>query len=138
MKGLKKLKVDLCQFIALFLKLKDKMKALDDVKNKQESVWSNVFWCVKVCIFWKCIQYTIHWGKTQTLKRISFGQNKRYKNAPFFLLRAPTHRSFTFNLSFLYKLKYKARVSKTVSGIFEKKLPCSFNSYHKTTFFSMD
>ena len=25
--------------------------------KKQKSVWSNVFWYVKVCIFWKCIQY---------------------------------------------------------------------------------
>ena len=40
------------------------------------------------------------------------------KNALFFLLRAPTHRSFTFNMRFLYELKYKVRLSKTVCGIF--------------------
>ena len=32
--------------------------------------------------------------------------------------RAPTHHSFTFNLRFLYELKHKVRVSKTVCGIF--------------------
>ena len=40
------------------------------------------------------------------------------KNALFFLLRAPTHYSFTFNLSFLYKQKHKIRLSKTVGGIY--------------------
>ena len=40
------------------------------------------------------------------------------KNSLLFLLRAPTHHSFTFNLRFLYELKYKVRLSKTVCGIF--------------------
>ena len=40
------------------------------------------------------------------------------KNAHFFLLRAPTHHSFTFNLRFLYELKHKLRLSKTVCRIF--------------------
>ena len=40
------------------------------------------------------------------------------KNDLFFLLRAPTHLSFTFNMRFLYELKYKVRLSKTVCGIF--------------------
>ena len=38
-----------------FALFKDTLKAFDDFKNKQRSVWSNVFWYVKVCIFWKCI-----------------------------------------------------------------------------------
>ena len=38
------------------------------------------------------------------------------KNALFFLSRAPTHQSFTFNLRFLYELKHKVRLSKTVFG----------------------
>ena len=29
-------------------------------KTSNKSVWSNVFWYVKVCIFWKCIQYPMH------------------------------------------------------------------------------
>ena len=40
------------------------------------------------------------------------------KNVFFFLLRAPTHHSCTFNLRFLYELKHKVRLSKTVCGIF--------------------
>ena len=40
------------------------------------------------------------------------------KNALSFLLRAPTHHSFTFNLRFLYELKRKVRLYKTVFGIF--------------------
>ena len=52
--------------------LKDILKAFDDFKNKQKSVWSNV----KVCLFIKCTQYTIHWAKTQMSKKIPFEQNK--------------------------------------------------------------
>ena len=30
------------------------------LKTSSKSVWSNIFWYVKVCIFWKCIQYTLY------------------------------------------------------------------------------
>ena len=50
--------------------LKDTPKAFDYFKNKQKSVWTNVFWYVEVYIFSKCIEYTIHWNKTQMLKEI--------------------------------------------------------------------
>ena len=57
--------------------IKDTLKAFNGFKNKQKNVWSNVFWYVKVYIFWICIQYIeIRWDKTQMLKN-SFGQNKR-------------------------------------------------------------
>ena len=63
------------------------------------------------------IRYTVR--ENANLKKISFGQNKHdTKNALFFLLRAPTHHSFTFNLLFLYELQHKVRLSKTVRGIF--------------------
>ena len=39
------------------------------------------------------------------------------KDALFFLSRAPTNHIFTFNLQFLYKLKHKVRLSKTLCGI---------------------
>ena len=39
------------------------------------------------------------------------------KNAIFFLLQAPTHHSFTFNLRFLYELKDNVCLSKTVGGV---------------------
>ena len=53
------------------------------------------------------------YDKTQILK-IPFGRYKPYKK--FFLSRAPTYHSF--NLQFLYEMKHKIRLSKTVCGIF--------------------
>ena len=52
------------------------------------------------------------------LKKFPSDKTNDTKNALFFFSRAPTHHSFTFNLRFLYKLKYKVRISKTVRGIF--------------------
>ena len=43
---------------------KNTLKAFDAFKDNQKSVWSNVFWCLKVCIFWKFTQAIIHWVKT--------------------------------------------------------------------------
>ena len=40
------------------------------------------------------------------------------KNALFFLSRASTHHSLTFNLRFLDELKHKVPFFKTVCGIF--------------------
>ena len=40
------------------------------------------------------------------------------KNGFFFPSRGPTHHSFSFNLQFLYELKHKVCLSKTVRGIF--------------------
>ena len=104
------------------------------LKTSNKSVWSNISWYVKVYIFRKFIQNTIQWGKTQVLKKIpsdkinitkntnvkksTFGQNKRYKNALFLLSQAPTHHSFTFNLRFSYEMKDKVRLSKTAFEIF--------------------
>ena len=75
--------------------VKDTLKPFYDFKNKQKSVWSNVFWYVKVCIFWKYIQYTAHWDKTQMLKKNPSDKMNGTKNVLFFLSRAPTHHSFT-------------------------------------------
>ena len=52
------------------------------------------------------------------LKKIPFDKIKATKNTLFFLSRAPTHHSFTFNLWFLYELKHKFHLPKTVCGIF--------------------
>ena len=59
----------------------------------------------------------MHLNKRQMSKKFPSGQDERYKKS-FFLLRVPTHHSFTFNLRFLYELKHKVRLSKTVCGIF--------------------
>ena len=79
-----------------FLNLKMHWRLSTILETSNKSVWSDVFWYVKVCIFWKCIQYSIHWDKTQILKKILFGLNKRYKKCPLFLSRALTHYSFIF------------------------------------------
>ena len=44
------------------------------------------------------------------------------KNSLSFHLRASAHHSFIFNLRFLYDLKHKARLSKSVCGIFSFRL----------------
>ena len=64
------------------------------------------------------VQYTIHCDKTQMLKIFPLDKLNVAKNALSFLLRAPTHRSFTFILRFLFELKDKVRLSKSVCGIF--------------------
>ena len=56
--------------------------------------------------------------KTQMLKKFPSNKINGTKNVLFFLSRAPSHHSFTLNLQFLYELKHKIRLSKTVCGIF--------------------
>ena len=51
-------------------------------------------------------------------KKISSDKLSDTENALFFLSRTPTHHSFTFNLRCLYELTHKARLPKTVCGIF--------------------
>ena len=64
-----------------FFFLKDTLLAFNNFKNKQKIAWSNDFWYVKVRIFWKCIQYTIHWDKTQMLKKYPSGKINGIRNA---------------------------------------------------------
>ena len=51
------------------------------------------------------------------LKKCSWDKLSSTKNSLFLTLPAPTHHSFTFNGRFLYELKHKVRLSKTVCGI---------------------
>ena len=99
------------------LSLKDTLKIFDDFKNKEKSAWRNVFWNVKVYIFWKCIQYATHWDKTQMLKKF-LRAKKTIQKCLSFLSRAPSYDNFTFILRFLYELKHKVRLSKPICGIF--------------------
>ena len=63
------------------------------------------------------IYYTLRSNKN--FEKISFRQDKQYKQRPLFLWRPPTHyHSFTFNLRFLYELKHQIRLSKTMCGVF--------------------
>ena len=65
----------------------------------------------------KTIQYNIHWDKTQMLQNFPLCK-KRYKNPLFFLSRDPTYQSFILKLWFLYELKHKVCLFKTVCRIF--------------------
>ena len=106
--------------------LKDTLNAFNDFKNKQKNVWSNAFWYVEICRFCIYVFNTLYIEIKHKCQKNSFGENKRYKKCPFFFfLQAPTHHSFGFNLRFLYELKYKIRLCKTVWGIFH----CRFRFY---------
>ena len=93
-------------------------RRLSRILKASKKVQSNFFWYVKVCIFWKFIQYTIHWDKTQMLQKFPSDKINGTKNALFFLSQAPSHHSFIFNYPFLYELKRKVCLSKSVCGIF--------------------
>ena len=66
------------------------------LKTSNKSVLSNVFWYIKVCIFWNCIQDSINWDKTQILKKFFSDKRNGTKNVLSFLSGTPTHHSFTF------------------------------------------
>ena len=98
-----------------FLCLRIHWRLLTISKRSNKSVWSNVFWYVKVDVFSKIYSiYTIYWDKTQTLKTFPSDKIIVTKNA--LCLRALTHHSFTFNLRFSYELKRKVRLSKVYVG----------------------
>ena len=52
------------------------------------------------------------------LKKFPLDKINRAKNALFFLSRAATHHSFTFDSRFLHELKHKVHLSKNMCGIF--------------------
>ena len=52
------------------------------------------------------------------------------KNALFFLSRAPTHHSFTFNLWFSFELNHKVHLSKTLCGIVHFRFCFVFNKVY--------
>ena len=61
-----------------YLKIQWRLSTILETSNK--SVWSNIFWYVKICIFWKCIQYKIHWDNTQVLKKSPLDKISSTKN----------------------------------------------------------
>ena len=52
------------------------------------------------------------------LKKFPWDKINGTKNVLIFLLRIPAYHSFTFSLRFLYELKDKNLLPKTVRGIF--------------------
>ena len=105
-------------------------KTFDDFKIMQKSVRSNILWYLKVYIFWKFIQYTIRWDKTQILKKVPSDKINVTKNALFFISWAPIHHNFTFNLRFLYELKHKVYLSKSICGIFHFRFHLFFIKFY--------
>ena len=79
--------------------------------------WSNVLWYVKVYIL---KNYSIHYTLTLNTNVKKFPSDKINvtKNAFFFLSRAPTNHSLTFNSPFFFELKHKVHLPKSVRGIF--------------------
>ena len=80
--------------------LKDPLKVLDD--------FTNVFRCLKVYIFWKFIQYTINWDKTQMLKKNFFGQNKHYKKCTLFSFASSNSWQFHFYFAIFIRAELRA------------------------------
>ena len=78
-----------CKFYKIFrtqLSLRIHWRLSTILKASKKSIWSNVFWYVKVCIFWKCIQYTIHWDKTQMSRKFPSGKVNDTKKCSFTIL----------------------------------------------------
>ena len=62
----------------------------------------------------------------QILKKFPSDKINDTDDALFILSRAPTHHGFTFDLRFLYELKHKVRLSKTVFWIFHSRFQFVF------------
>ena len=60
------------------------------------------------------------------LKKFPLDRINITENALFFLLRAPTHHSLTFNWQFLHEPEYKIRLSKSVCKIFHFRFHFTF------------
>ena len=77
------------------------------------------FWYVKARIFWKCIQYTIHWDKIRTLKKFPSDKISGTKKPSFFFreLQLITALLLTCD-SYMHWSTLKVRLSKTMRGIF--------------------
>ena len=91
---------------------------LSTILKSSKGVWSNVFWYVKACIFWKCIQYTIHWDKTNF--------KKDFPKMPCFFFRE--HQLIT--VLFLICHSYMIRNTRLVS----QKLYVEFSIFNSTLF----
>ena len=64
------------------------------------------------------------------LKKFTLDKINVIKNALFFLLRAQTHHSFTFNSQFLYERKYKVISLKVFVRFFHFRFRLVFIKVH--------
>ena len=76
------------------------LKAFINFEISNESAWSNFFLYVKVCVFWKFIQYTINWDKNKSWKS-PVGQSKHYKKCNIFFFMNSNSSQFYFQLAIL-------------------------------------
>ena len=70
--------------------IKDTLKAFDDFKNKQKSLWINNFWYVKVYIIWKNML------KKNMLKKYPSEKINVTKDVLFFSLASTNSSQFCF------------------------------------------
>ena len=107
--------------------LKDTLKAFGDFQDKQKCGWSNAFWYIKVCIFWKCVQYTIDWDKAQMLKKFSSDKASGTKNTLFSFVSSNSSQ-FYFQFAILAWAKVEGSSLKNFVGfsIFDSVLLSKF------------
>ena len=91
--------------ISLYWILKDTLKAFDDFKNSQKSVWSTIFWYVNV--YSESVFNTLYIKDKANVQKKKNKKINGTKKIPRFCFQAPTHHSFTFDLRFLYDLDAK-------------------------------
>ena len=72
----------------MVFQFKDTLRLSIILNTSNKNVWSNVFWYIKVCIFWKCIQYT----PVDTGRKLNV--HKTFRSRPWRLLNVLC----TFNL----------------------------------------
>ena len=75
------------------------------------------------------IKKRVHWDKTKILQKFPSDKLNGTKNALFFLSRAPTNHTFTFNYLFSYELEHMVQLSRTVRGIFHFRFRLIFIVY---------
>ena len=102
----------------LFLLLRIHWRLSTILKTRNKSAWSNVFWYVKIWIFWKCIQYSIHWDKTQILKKFPLDKINGTKMPSFFFRELELITALLLICDSYMSWKHKVCLSKTVCGIF--------------------
>ena len=101
---------DFLVFLSWLLRIHWRLSRI--LKTNKKNVWTNVFWYVRY------IFNTLYIMMKQMLKSFPLNKINGPQNALFFLSRAPTRHSFTFDLRFSYELKHKVRISNTVCEIF--------------------
>ena len=106
----------------LLFRIKDTLKGFDILKTSKK-VYEIMFliWSMHILkvysVHYSFLGHSVHWDKTQMLKKFPSDKINGTKNALFFLSRIPTHHSSTFNSQLLYEMKHKVCLSKTVCGI---------------------